>query len=56
MRKALISVLLLGLVAGAMSAVPATAKKKKKTVTVSEESRPALTLHPPGPRRTPRAV
>ena len=38
MRKVLVSVLLLGLVAGAFSAVPAMAKKKKKkTITVSEE-------------------
>ena len=37
MRKVMVSILLLGLVAGVMSAVPAAAKKKKKTVTISEE-------------------
>ena len=38
MRKVLVSVLLLGLIAGALSAGPAIAKKKKKkTITVSEE-------------------
>ena len=48
MRKALVSVLLLGLVAGALSAAPAVAgKKKKKTVTVSEEF--ALGPHAPIP-------
>ena len=37
MRRVLISVLLLGLIAGALSAAPAVAKKKKKkTVTISE--------------------
>ena len=36
MRKSIVSILLLGLVAGAFSAVPALAKKKK-TVTVHQE-------------------
>ena len=38
MRRVLISVLLLGLIAGALSAAPAVAKKKKKkTITISKE-------------------
>jgi hypothetical protein len=47
MRKALVTVLLLGLVAGALSAAPAVAAKKKKTITVSEEF--ALGPHAPIP-------
>ena len=37
MRKAIVSILALGLIAAAFSAAPAVAKKKKKTVTVHKE-------------------